>query len=434
MTISSSMNAGVMGLTANASKLGVISDNIANSSTYGYKRSEADFHSMVTGNSTSAYTAGGVSFSSSRQIDRSGSLVGSSNPTDLAVRGRGMLPVTSMASVNGGGSLPLLLTTTGSFKTDANGYLTTDTGLVLMGWPANADGTIPQYSRDTIGGLEPIRINSNEFVADPTTAMKLGLNLPATSAEGGALGGAESLSVEYYDNMGKSSNLGFTFTPTAGNTWRMDVTDSANPGVTVASYELTFGDSRTDGGTLIGVSTLSTTTVPAANGDYDPATGAFSITTASGPIEMNIGRLGDSGGFTQLSDSFVPSATQKNGSTAGSLVGVTVDANGHVNAQYDNGVTRTLFQVPLADVPNMNGLKAMDDQTYQITRESGSFFLWNAGDGPTGEVAGYAREESTSDVATELTDLIQTQRAYSSNAKIIQTVDEMLQETTNIKR
>ena len=61
-------------------------------------------------------------------------------------------------------------------------------------------------------------------------------------------------------------------------------------------------------------------------------------------------------------------------------------------------------------------------------------FLWDAGDGPTGSIEGFAREQSTTDIANELTQLIQTQRAYSSNAKIIQTVDEMLQETTNLKR
>ena len=60
--------------------------------------------------------------------------------------------------------------------------------------------------------------------------------------------------------------------------------------------------------------------------------------------------------------------------------------------------------------------------------------LWDAGDGPTGGIQGYSREGSNVDVASELTQLIQTQRAYSSNAKVIQTVDEMLQETTNLKR
>ncbi len=66
--------------------------------------------------------------------------------------------------------------------------------------------------------------------------------------------------------------------------------------------------------------------------------------------------------------------------------------------------------------------------------ESGTYFLWDAGDGPTGDIVSYAREESATDVAAELTNMIETQRSYSSNAKVIQTVDEMLQETTNIKR
>ena len=90
--------------------------------------------------------------------------------------------------------------------------------------------------------------------------------------------------------------------------------------------------------------------------------------------------------------------------------------------------------MPLVDVPNYNGLTALNNQTFAISPDSGNFYLWDAGDGPTGDVLGYAREGSTTDVATELTNLIQTQRAYSSNAKIIQTVDEMLQETTNLKR
>ena len=111
-----------------------------------------------------------------------------------------------------------------------------------------------------------------------------------------------------------------------------------------------------------------------------------------------------------------------------------VDENGYITATYDTGFTRRLYQIPLVDVPNPNGLIALNNQTYQISPSSGSFFLWDAGDGPTGAVVGYAREGSTTDVAAELTALIQTQRAYSSNAKVIQTVDEMLQETTNIKR
>src|SRR5690606_37928277 len=101
---------------------------------------------------------------------------------------------------------------------------------------------------------------------------------------------------------------------------------------------------------------------------------------------------------------------------------------------YDQGFTRKLYQVPVADVRNPNGLTAVGNQAYEVSLASGGFYLWDAGDGPTGAMSPYSREESATDVATELTQLIQTQCAYSSNAKIIQTVDEMLQETTNLKR
>ena len=108
--------------------------------------------------------------------------------------------------------------------------------------------------------------------------------------------------------------------------------------------------------------------------------------------------------------------------------------NGFVRANFDIGITRTIYQIPLIDLPNPNGLISEDNQMYRTSADSGSIFLWDAGDGPTGDIVSNALEESATDVAGELTQLIQTQRAYSSNAKVIQTVDEMLQETTNIKR
>ena len=101
---------------------------------------------------------------------------------------------------------------------------------------------------------------------------------------------------------------------------------------------------------------------------------------------------------------------------------------------FASGAVRTLYQIPIADFANLNGLTAVDGQAYVTSPESGSLFLWDAGDGPTGTVVNFALEQSTADVAGELTSLITTQRAYSSNATVIRTVDEMLQETTNIKR
>ena len=433
MTISSSLNAGVAGLAANATRLATISDNISNSGTYGYKRADTDFHSLVIVNSRGAYSAGGVRATTQRLIDQRGALVATDNPTDIAVRGRGMFPVTTEADVNiANGENPMLLQTTGSFRADDQGYLRSSSGLVLMGWPATPDGTIPAYPRDSTVGLQPVRINANQFAGEPTTEMKLAVNLPATSTEAGAAGITEPLSIEYFDNLGKSANLSVVFTPTvpatgSSNAWTMTITDSASGGATVGEYSLTFDDSRGGGGTLATVTTVS-------GGAYDPANGTFDVNVAGGPINITIGTIGSPQGITQLGDNFAPVNISKNGTQVGSLTSIEIDPNGFFRASFDIGINRVLYQIPLIDVPNINGLEALDQQAYRVTPESGSFFMWDAGDGPTGDVVSFAREESTTDVAGELTELIQTQRAYSSNAKVIQTVDEMLQETTNIKR
>ncbi|MDN5786486.1 flagellar hook protein FlgE [Pseudorhodobacter sp.] len=435
MTISSSLNAGVAGLNANATRLATISDNIANSGTYGYKRASANFESMVISQARGAgvYSAGGVRASTSRLIDERGALVGTSNALDLAVSGRGMLPVTSSVGLSDGiSNSSMMMTTTGSFRPDANGTLRTDSGLVLLGWPADADGSIPVLPRDTVSALQPVTINANQQAGDPTTAMKLGVNLPATSTMASASGDMLPVSVEYFGNLGTSETLDISFTPTipgsgSSNEWSMVIKDSAQAGATIGEYTLTFDDTRGAGGTLLAVTAVS-------GGAYNSADGTLALTVAGGPLTMTLGKLGDPNGLTQLSDSFAPTSITKNGSPVGNLTAVEVDENGYINATYNTGFTRRLYQIPLVDVPNLNGLIALNNQTYQISPDSGSFFLWNAGEGPTGAVVGYAREGSTTDVAAELTALIQTQRAYSSNAKVIQTVDEMLQETTNIKR
>ena len=434
MTISSSLNAGVAGLAANASRLATIADNIANSATYGYKRVEADFSSLVIEGGAGTYSAGGVRVTTQRLIDQPGALATTNNSTDLAVRGRGFLPVTTEGAVSSStGSCPLLLATTGSFRTDADGYLRTSSGVTLMGWPANPDGTIPTFPRDTGDGLQPVQINVNQFTSEPTTRMSLGVNLPATETEFGSSGNPRQLSVEYFDNLGTSESINIQFTPTvpatagASNTWNMVLTDSASGGAVVGEYTVVFDNTRGSGGTISSVTTIS-------GGAYNATTGVFTVNVAGGPIDIDIGAVGTGTGLTQLSDNFAPTSISKDGSPVGNLISVEVDESGFVRANFDIGITRTIYQIPLIDLPNPNGLIAMDNQTYRTSNDSGTFFLWDSGDGPTGDVVGYALEESSTDVAGELTQLIQTQRAYSSNAKVIQTVDEMLQETTNIKR
>ncbi|MFY9212895.1 MAG: flagellar hook-basal body complex protein, partial [Aestuariivita sp.] len=316
MTISSSLNASVAGLATNASRLATISDNIANSSTIGYKRIQTDFQSMVISAGSGSYSAGGVRATTQRMIDDSGSLVSTSNPTDLAVRGAGFLPVTSETQVQAtNGDPQMRLTSTGSFRADSDGYLKTPSGMILMAWPANPDGSMPVVPRDTADGLVPVQINENQLIGSPTTEMLLGVNLPADETAAGSAGTAQSLSIEYFDNLGASESIDISFTPTvpatgASNEWTMVLRDSAAAGAVIGEYRLNFDDSRTSGGTLGSVTTVS-------GGAFDVTTGSVVVNVAGGPIELNLGIPGDPGRMTQLADTFMPMVISKDGAPPG---------------------------------------------------------------------------------------------------------------------
>lgn len=434
MTISSSMNAGVMGLNANATRLSTISDNIANSSTFGYKRSLVDFSSMVLEQRTEAYSAGGVRVNTFKQIDETGSLISTGNATDIAMSGRGLIPVTNLTGLNSdANSRALQLTQTGSFYADQNGFLRTQSGLFLLGWPADANGDISGVSRTSSTDLEPVNVSTSQFTASPTSSMELGINLPADATTAGATPDSYKLPIEYYDNLGRSQTLTIEFNPIvpatgSSNQWTVQIFDEAgDPNLSIGDLALTFDDSQPSGGSI--------NTATASNGaTYDPATGRVSLTLSHGPVDIYIGRLNDDAGITQLSAPFSPTQITKDGAPIGDLQQIEIDPQGYLQAIYDTGFRRTLYQIPVGDVPNMNGLNAHDNQAFSVSATSGDLYLWDAGTGPTGTISGYAMMESTTDIASELTDLIETQRAYSSNAKIIQTVDEMLQETTNLKR
>lgn len=433
MTISSSLNAGVTGLNVNASKLATIADNISNSKTYGYKRADVEFSSLALTSREGSYTAGGVRASSYRAVDSQGSLATTTNSLDIAIGGTGMLPVTPIASVGStSGTLPLQLVTTGSFSPDSNGVVRTSSGLALLGWPADLNGTIPPQSRDSVSGLEPVVVNYNQYAANRTDLIQMGANLPATATQAGSAGTPYVITVEYYDNLGAPQTLDATYTPVvpgvgSSNTWDLVITDNDSGGAVVGDFTIVFDNTAAAGGSIQSVT-------PNGTGTYNIATGRVDMTVNSGPMQVEIGIPGQASQLTQLSGSFSPTAVTKNGSPVGSLVATEIDETGILYALYDTGFSRPIYQIPLAAVANPNGLNTLDNQAFGISPDSGPFYLWDAGDGPTGATIGYAREESTTDIAAELTSLIQTQRAYSSNAKVIQTVDEMLQETTNIKR
>lgn len=436
MTISSALNAGVMGLNVNSARLATISDNIANSSTNGYKRSEVDFSSMVINQQSSVYSAGGVRATSFKQVDSSGSLVSTGNALDIAVNGSGMIPVTDVFGVNEtSAERDFMMVPTGGFTADENGNLRTQSGLFLLGWPVDTAGEVLSGSRDSSTSLVPVNVDISQFTASPTRNISLGLNLPAESTLAAGTGEVFTLPIEYFDNLGLGKELTFTFTPDvpatgASNSWAVSVADSAgNPAISIADFTMSFntGNGAAAGGTLA-------TVTPGAGVAYDAATGEISISTAGGPITTFLGKADESAGITQLAAPFSPTNIVKDGAPIGNLQGVEINQQGYLEAVYNSGFRRTIFQIPVADVPNPNGLTAVSNQAYSVSADSGDIYFWDAGKGPAGSYSGYALMESNTDIAQELTNLIETQRAYSSNAKIIQTVDEMLQETTNLKR
>lgn len=444
MSLSSGLNAGVAGLSANSTRLAVISDNIANSNTNGYRKADVDFSALVTSSSGGKYTAGGVRVSTFRNVSEAGALITSSNSTDIAVAGTGMLPVTPIGSVDqAAGQRPFQMVATGSFRQDRDGYLVTPSGLVLQGWETATDGSLlGSVSRDTPTSLVPVRLSAYLTASDPTTEIELGVNLPAEETASSASGSTIAAPVQYYDALGISHTLTIDYTPVipaAGysNAWTMAVSDSASGGA-VAEFDLTFDGTRAGAGDLLTATAAAGNPVdptgPGTTASFNAATGLLTVHVPDGPITVRIASGPDGAGLSQLAAPYTPNGLTKNGSPAGNLANLEIDPDGTLIGVYDNGSRRALYRIPLASVPNMDGLRAVDNQAFEISRESGNLYLFDAGSGPAGEISGFALQQSTVDIAEELTDMIVTQRAFSSNATVIRTVDEMLQETTSLKR
>lgn len=184
MSIYGSLKAGVTGLKSQASSMAMISDNIANANTIGYKRSVADFETLVTkSGSTAAYAPGGVRANTVALIDQQGLINASSSTTDIAIAGRGFFAVANSVSANG--SVPTgterLYTRAGSFRTNSEGFLTSASGEYLLGVPADAAGNVPTATLP-VDQLKAINVGSITGSAKATNTVSIGANLPATSA------------------------------------------------------------------------------------------------------------------------------------------------------------------------------------------------------------------------------------------------------------
>jgi flagellar hook protein FlgE len=439
MSIYTALRAGVSGLTANSSALAVISDNIANVNTVGYKRNGVDFSALVNAqNSSTTYNAGGVLPLTRQQISLQGSLAQSSSPTDFAVSGDGFFIVSSNdQQLSNGGSV--LFTRAGSFTINANGYMVNAQGLFLQGWPVGSDGGVTS-SPTSLSAIEPINISGVGGLAEPTANVALNANLNSAQADyDPASQGAYSAgtmatgtitpqfesSLEVYDSLGAARTIAFGYLKTGPNTWAVEAYARPNTNVTgggasgglLASGTLTFG---TDGTVQSATGTIgSTFTI-----NWAAATGA-----AAQPISLNL-----SSGMTQFANSFGVTSVTADGVPPGNLVGLVMQGDGFLTAQFSNGRARALYQVPLATFLNPNGLKADQGGAFRTTLDSGLYNINASNAGGAGRIVSGALESSNVDLASEFTNLITTQRAYSASSRIITTADQMLEELLQIKR
>ncbi|MCQ2740585.1 MAG: flagellar hook-basal body complex protein, partial [Alphaproteobacteria bacterium] len=149
-------------------------------------------------------------------------------------------------------------------------------------------------------------------------------------------------------------------------------------------------------------------------------------------ISINMGEENVSSGLTNLSGSFSTNYINQDGATFGSFTSVMVDDSGVVTAVFSNGETRPIAIIPLALFVNADGMEALNNNVWIATTESGTPLLTRATTGGAGEIAASSLESSTVDLATEFSNMIVVQRAYSAAGKIMTTADEMLEELTRL--
>ncbi|WP_102223653.1 flagellar hook protein FlgE [Acidimangrovimonas sediminis] len=431
MSISSAMDTGVSGLLANSTAIGRISENIANANTTGYKRR---FDQMVT-TTSSATAPSGVAAVEDSTVAVGGALTSTSSATDLAITGNGFFVVST--SPNDPVQSHYLLTRAGSFTPDADGNLVNAAGYYLAGYAYGDSGSLTQVDRNSFSGMQTVNVTSATIAPSATTAIGIQGNLPSQESGVATPGSPFTSSTEYYDALGNTGRILLSWQPTSTpNEWTVSMSDDT--GADYGSVTMDFSDSGSTAGLPSAYSNATSTAASPSGFAFDTATGTATLTIANGAtpqtIQVALGTPGQSDGMTQFSGDFTPQTFGKDGSAAGKLSSVEIDSSGNLVGVFDNGTRKSLYQIPLGQVTNPNGLTAVDGNAYRLSTSAGTYSNSPMGSGGTGTISGNTLESSNVDIAEELSDLIRIQRAYSTNAKIITTMDDMLQETTQLKR
>ena len=324
----------------------------------------------------------------------------------------------------------------GDFSLDKNGYLVNDVGQVLNGYAVNPTTGVLNQTQVT-----PLQINQSAFSPVATQNVTLNANLPATPTTGtGTAASPIASQVNVYDADGTMHTVSLDWVQNSANNWTVSIAaPDANP-PTLGSANVQFGNAsvnNTPAGT-IGTITGGTGTVTTSN--YTPngaATVGFTANFGDGnqPITLNLGSFGGSSGVTQYSGStYTLEGISQDGVAPGSFSGITMQTSGDVVANYNNGQTRIVGQVPLTTFADPDQLQRQNGQAYTPTINSGDALAQSAGSGAAGSLVVGSLEGSNVDIATEFTKLIVAQQAYSANAKVVTTANTLLQTTLDMKQ
>jgi flagellar hook protein FlgE len=421
------LNIGVAGLAANSAALSATSSNIANVNTVGYKEQISNFSSFLNAGGGPGGASAGVTTVQSQNVTAQGLPTTTSSPTDMSISGNGFFVVASNPSTTAAQEY----TRAGSFTPDGDGNLVNSAGLYLLGYKLDPTGAPPSDTSD----LSLVNVTSLSGSAAQTTKVSVQANLQASSTlDAGYTAGDMTAgnvtpdfqrNINVYDSQGGTQPINVSFIKTGANTWHYEASYGGDAANITGSNPISQGI----------VSFNSDGTLANVNG-ATPASGSIALTIpwsaasglASQSVSVSLGTPGGTDGLTQYDSPSVLNGTTSNGSSFGSVTGVTIAKDGTMTAQFSNGLTQNVYKIPLATFINPDGLSQVSGNAYVATKSSGVANVNLANTGSAGAVQSQSLEGSTVDLASEFTNLITTQRAYSASARIITTADQMLQE------
>ncbi len=431
MSLLGAMSTAISGLTAESAAFTNISDDVANSQTVGFKGVGTNFTDYLTTSTATTNLSGSVATTPEYLNNVQGSISQSADPLALAIDGQGFFAVSEQDGTGATGTPQFnpqqYYTRAGDFTLDASGYLQNSAGAYLNGY--TVDQATGQVNSST---LTPINIAQTQFQPVATSALSLLANVPATPGATSNL----SSEVTVYDATGTSHQLDTTWSQNSTNNWTLTLSSPDDQtGPTTGTLNVIFGAN----GTIQSVS--GATGNVAVNGAGTGAGTAASVTLtptfngAAQPITLDLGTIGASNGVTQFAGTnYTLYSLNQNGSGPGSFTGISTSDTGAVTANYNNGQSVTVAQVPVITFADPNALQRQNGQAFTSTVQSGVAIAQNENQNGAGSLVSGSIEQSNVDIATQLSALIVAQEAYGANAKVITTANEMLQTTLQVKQ